>query len=554
MQKIYALAFLALLAGQRLSAQCNPDTEPPVLEVTNGLTVNLGPICILTLWTTDLVASATDNCTPANAIELAIRKAGAGTGFPTDPDTGGPQPYVQFDACDLGFQWVELWGRDAAGNTTVDSAYLIVQDNMGSCDCFNLNALKCCAFTETGLPIDEIAWTLDGQHPALPPIAQFFMGPCLQTTGIPLGADLTITPLKDNDPLNGVSTFDLILINKHILNIERLNSPFKMIAADANNSRSVSTFDIIELRKLILGIYTEFPHNTSWRFIPKSYAFPDTLNPFAEVFPEVFTVTDLFALNLYQDFTGIKTGDVNGNAIAHSFAPVSEARSPISLTLEDILLKPGEKVQIPVRNEAELALLGLQFALAFDPELLEMIDVRMGPALLPDQFDADGDPWFAQPEPGLLTLSWDNPNPPALPVGTVLFTLEIKARQSLRLSDALHLRPKRLRPELYTAAGNIYDLGFHFSAPKSGDKTVIYPAAPNPFTGPVRVLLALEKAERVRLEVFDLNGRQVYALEDWLPGGVQQLEIPAEVLQGRVLWYRVSAGDATGNGKLVRGF
>ena len=60
-----------------------------------------------------------------------------------------------------------------------------------------------------------------------------------------------IVPYKNDDPLNGVSTFDLVLINKHILGVELLNSPYKMIAADANKSNYISTFDIVELRKLL---------------------------------------------------------------------------------------------------------------------------------------------------------------------------------------------------------------------------------------------------------------------------------------------------------------
>jgi hypothetical protein len=70
-----------------------------------------------------------------------------------------------------------------------------------------------------------------------------------------VAADFTITPVKDDNPLNGVTTYDLVLMSKHILGIEPLGSPYKMIAADANKSNSITTFDIVELRKLILGIY-----------------------------------------------------------------------------------------------------------------------------------------------------------------------------------------------------------------------------------------------------------------------------------------------------------
>ncbi|MBK7937144.1 MAG: hypothetical protein IPJ82_08605 [Lewinellaceae bacterium] len=99
-----------------------------------------------------------------------------------------------------------------------------------------------------------------------------------------------MTPTKDDNPLNGVSTYDLVLISKHILGLEPLNSPYKMIAADANKSNSITTFDIVEIRKLILGIYNELPNNTSWRFVDKDYVFPQPTNPFATTFPETKSV------------------------------------------------------------------------------------------------------------------------------------------------------------------------------------------------------------------------------------------------------------------------
>ncbi len=111
--------------------------------------------------------------------------------------------------------------------------------------------------------------------------------------GLVAGANYTVTPEKNVDPLNGVTTYDLVLISKHILGIEALDSPYKMIAADINNSGSISTIDMVELRKLILFIDTEFQNNTSWRFVDAEFVFPNASNPWATSFPEIFSVNDL---------------------------------------------------------------------------------------------------------------------------------------------------------------------------------------------------------------------------------------------------------------------
>lgn len=129
---------------------------------------------------------------------------------------------------------------------------------------------------------------------------------------IPQGGNYTIAASHDSNDLEGVSTFDLVLITKHILGLEPLNSPWKIIAADANKSNSVTTFDIVEIRKLILGIYSSFPNNTSWRFFPASASFIDPAQPFNGTFPpEAIPITNLQADFTNGNFKGLKVGNVN---------------------------------------------------------------------------------------------------------------------------------------------------------------------------------------------------------------------------------------------------
>ncbi len=84
-----------------------------------------------------------------------------------------------------------------------------------------------------------------------------------------------------------------MLISRHILGLEPLGSPYRMIAADANKSGSIGSFDIVELPKLILGIYQQLPTNTSWRVVDQSFVFPNPNNPFQTVSPENKIITAL---------------------------------------------------------------------------------------------------------------------------------------------------------------------------------------------------------------------------------------------------------------------
>ena len=119
---------------------------------------------------------------------------------------------------------------------------------------------------------------------------------------LPRTSDYRLTFSKTGEVLNGVTTFDIVQIRRHILGLNTFDSVFKSVAADANISGSVTTFDIIELQKLILGINATLPSAPSWGFVsPQGNLFNIlTLN---DIQPEV---------NL--NIIGVKIGDVNFSA------------------------------------------------------------------------------------------------------------------------------------------------------------------------------------------------------------------------------------------------
>lgn len=135
---------------------------------------------------------------------------------------------------------------------------------------------------------------------------------------LPAGGAYTFAPYCNIQHLNGVTTFDLVLISRHWLNVEPLTSPYQLIAADIDNNGMANLADSLEGRKLVLGIDPEFLYNSSWRFVRADYVFPDPLNPFQPPYPESFTIPNLDANVNNIDFFGIKTGDVNFTAFTEN--------------------------------------------------------------------------------------------------------------------------------------------------------------------------------------------------------------------------------------------
>lgn len=207
----------------------------------------------------------------------------------------------------------------------------------------------------------------------------------------------TITPMRDDNWLNGVTTFDLVLINRHILGQNLITSPYALIAADANKSGTITAFDIGEIRKLILGIYQNgippkesADTHKSWRFVDAAHVFGNPANPWDSdhpPFPESITIPAP-AFGGMHDFIGIKIGDVDGSAIANSGgclqAPYSDDRSNLPVLALGSSLKPrkGQAVRIPVFWDAATPLTAFQMALAWDADRF-----RMDRVILPEGMD-----------------------------------------------------------------------------------------------------------------------------------------------------------------------
>ena len=132
-----------------------------------------------------------------------------------------------------------------------------------------------------------------------------------QFADLPIAADYIIGCVKNTGLANGVTTLDLVFIKKQILLIDLLDSPFAMLAADANRSNSITTLDMVEITKVILGLSAGFSNNTSWRFIPTEYVFPDPENPFGEPIPNGYSFPNLIFDLIDLDFYGVKVGDAN---------------------------------------------------------------------------------------------------------------------------------------------------------------------------------------------------------------------------------------------------
>ncbi|HEY3386873.1 MAG TPA: dockerin type I domain-containing protein, partial [Saprospiraceae bacterium] len=148
----------------------------------------------------------------------------------------------------------------------------------------------------------------------------------------------------NHDFLQGVSTMDILAIQKHLLGIKPFTLLDQYVAADINHDGRVNISDLITLRKSLLGHTPNFPLNTSWRFgvWPQSLESTDPAS-----LQEVAFIESLQSGPTTIDFLGIKIGDLNGNVFMRATNDPIVGNSPsFELAIEDVEIKRGKPFTI----------------------------------------------------------------------------------------------------------------------------------------------------------------------------------------------------------------
>ncbi len=376
-------------------------------------------------------------------------------------------------------------------------------------------------------------------------------------SNVPPGTtDYTLTPFKDNNHLDGVSTYDLVLISKHILGLDYLDTPYKIIAADANHSESVTTFDIVEIRKLILGIYDDFPDNTSWRFVDKTFMFPNPANPFQSAFPESIFHTDTMPAILDHDFEGVKIGDVNNTTLGDNlFSSDDRSRGVLFFDVKNRDVRAGETFTVDFKAAEKVS--GYQFTL--NVEGLEIIKVEPGKGMGTGNFGIF---------PNAVTA--------AVETGARAFSIAFRSRKSGQLSEMLHISSRITRAEAYGAIKGHYSYWSHYSHSAPNDPNdpnnslldvalrfddgrisqngfELYPNQPNPFRDKTRIGFYLPENADATLTVFDETGRVRHTQSGHYAQGHHVILLEQHLLgDAGVLFYKLETAADSAVRKMVR--
>ena len=340
------------------------------------------------------------------------------------------------------------------------------------------------------------------------------------------------------------------MIQKHILGQKALSSPYKIIAADIDNSESVSAVDLVHLRKLILGLIEEYPNGQeSWRFVDKAYGFQNPADPFPYKEHVSFEGNNSNMFN--QDFIGVKIGDVNNSAATSSLQATQVRNGDVlKLSVSEMEFVENDIVSLEFKASEFHDIIGYQFTLEFDRSSLDF--VGMEPGVIANSESNFG---FHRLEEGLVTTSWNEVALQNVSVKDVLFTLNFRAKRSENTVNTVKINSLATKAEAYTGNYNTMDVSLEFRTKDGiieGNTFELYQNVPNPFSNITRINFSLPEETAVELSIFDVTGKLIHRQSGTFIKGFNTIVLDKFDLNSTgVMYYQIKTNSHNATMKMI---
>lgn len=208
------------------------------------------------------------------------------------------------------------------------------------------------------------------------------------------------------------------------------------------------------------------------------------------------------------------------------------------------------------------SIVGVQYVICWDPQVVQFQGLSNYnlPGLDSSRFS------FLEVSKGILRFLWPSPNTTggtSVPNGTTIFRLRMKVvgatgtGSGLKFMDKMPTSIEVLKPGPRNSAIEVpksqillthgfVAVGYMVSDDEPETSEVPVSAFPNPFSESTELAFTLERAAKVRLNVTDVTGRNVYATKTSLPAGQHRLEIRREQLGSAGTYFAsLQIGDKT---------
>ncbi len=513
------------------------DTKKPIPYCIGGISTVIMPQGgFIDVWANDLDLASEDNCTDAEDLHFS---------FSADIDeTSITFTCDSLDGASQKIFTLPIYVFDEAGNFDFCTAMIRITAN-AACDTTNTVTfdLEGKIGTEDESSMKEVELELVNTSDASTITTSTDESGFYSFVDLPQAVNFELTPTYSDEAINGISTLDIVLIQKHILGLQTFDSPYKVIAADVNGSENVSGADIVQLRKLILGYYDEFPSSPSWRFVASSQVFFDNLAPWPLQESVDFIASESFKV---EDFVSVKIGDVNLSRTMDltDEKPIVRNNHFLHLKYEVVNEAMGSKVRFICEDAVEL--LGIQMVLDTDtPFSIESVQARA----------LEVDHNMIRQNENLVSLSYSMPMAKSIDGPLFEFNFGHTSPSTITLNQS------SMKAEAYiqTATGiEVFQVDLRQKENATHvitNKLEVYQNKPNPFTNYTELPFAITESDLVTLEIRDVTGVLILTKTSMFQEGenkiiVQSSDFTNQVKDG-ILIYTISNSTERVSRKMV---
>jgi len=443
---------------------------------------------------------------------------------------------------------VQFWAKDI-GNGTSDylNVFIVLSDHNNACNGFaapqSIGTITGLISTESAEQVANVEVKVNNGRSQVV-VKTGDQG--LYEVGLSTENITRLTPEKDVDHSNGVSTLDLIKVQKHILGIKEITSPYKLIAADANRDKKINPLDIVQMRKVLMRSLDRFPNNTSWRFVDATYKFRNPSKALQEEFPEYIEMSDATSRASRKDFVGVKIGDLDGNVFASRSA--GRGNSAIGIHIMDRNFKQGEQLKVPVYLDKEaFTAEGIQIKWKADVTKLKWLGMQGG------LIDIDDEAVYIDQEESSIILSAVHPTGIKVDTEEPLFYILMEAIGEGDLSERITVDGRSILPQIYDASGLTLEMEVAFvkEPAKVSSPFLLMQNYPNPFRAETTIQFSMVDAGNATLKVYDPAGRIIKRISQYFEAGSHSISLHSGELVPGVLYYELQSSKGTETKRMI---
>ena len=483
---------------------------------------------MVTIWAKDFNASSYDNCTPAYKLKYS---------FSENPWEASRT----FTCDDLGTVPIQIWVHDEYGNKDYCTTFIKINDNEDACEGMNEVQGIVNTFTEVAVPqvsasmfkiMPDQSLEEDESSSASDATGHFTLG--FGTTQY----DRMIKLSREGKKLEGISTLDLITLQRHLNGEQTITEPYKLYAADLDGNGRVGANDLLLLKKAILGGFKipGFKGNLSWIFFGDPCSPEAPLDLFTGMCHNGVEVDHLGTFPASTSFKALKMGDVNADMVNMAW-----------------IIKPRTSSSLPIAVREDKANNIYEFIATKDAAIygFQMSVSHMGINVLAGSLNLD-DSNLANDKDGYTNISWGQSSPINIKAGDVLFSIE-NLPQDMPFESFLINQEESLYPEIYTEG--LDNQLIEFVPFKELNEGVSFESriSPNPFTDVTTLKIIIPAGENFHLTLHDIKGQELFSRKYVSYTNEAEIVIGSDIISvPGVYYYRVKSNLGELSGKFVR--